>query len=187
MSLANGGESVTMCCILDSNYFTPIFKAPMKKFLQFSLAILAVSTLAACGGGNSSDLADTYAGNWKSDCYAYTGGDNNTYYKTTIANFAKSSAAELIVTHNTTKAHSDSSCKNVLGTISDPVAIKINIGESTTFLGANAHNIVYTIISTGEARTGFITADATKLSVVVTDATGARPAGWGAASPYTKL
>jgi hypothetical protein len=158
----------------------------MKNILKLSLAAVAIAALSACGGGGSSDAADVYVGNWKSNCFAYTGNDGNTYYKTTIGNFAKSSAAEILVTYSTTKAHSNSSCTNVLGTITDPVAIKLNIGATTSFLGANANAIVYTIVSTGEARQGFIAADATKLNLVVTDATGARPTGWGASSPFTK-
>jgi hypothetical protein len=158
----------------------------MKNILKLSLAALAIAALSACGGGGSADAADTYVGNWKSNCFAYTGNDGNTYYKTTIANFAKSSAAEIMVTYNTTKAHSNSACTTVLGTITDPGAIKINIGAATTFLGAAADNIVYTVVATGEARTGFMTANATNLSLVITDATGARPTGWGSSSPYTK-
>jgi hypothetical protein len=158
----------------------------MKNVLKLSLAAVAISALAACGGGGSSDVADTYVGNWKSNCFAYTGNDGNTYYKTTIANFAKSTAAEIIVTYNTTKAHSNSACTNFVATINDPVAVKINIGAATTFLGAASNDIVYTVISTGEARTGFISADTSKLNLVITDATGARPGGWGSSSPYTK-
>ena len=97
----------------------------------------------------------------------------------------KAAAAELAVSYSNSVAHSDSACTNILGTFTSSNSAKINIGADTTFLGAAAKAIVMTL-SDGQARQGFITADATKLNYVVTDATGATPTGWGKASPYTK-
>jgi hypothetical protein len=157
----------------------------MKNILKVSLAAIAISALAACGGGGSSDVADAYVGNWKSNCYSYKGNDGGTYYATEVVSMTKSSAAELAGSFSNATAHTDSGCKNILGSISNSSPAKFNIGADTTFLGAAARAMVMTL-SDGQARQGFITADATKMSLVVTDATGLPPAGWGSASPYTK-
>jgi hypothetical protein len=158
----------------------------MKNILRSSLAVMAIAGLAACGGGGSSDVADTYVGTWKSKCFAYTGNDGNTYYQTQKLNLAKAAAAELAATYTESKAHSDSACVNLLGSINNGPAIKINIGVEETFLGAPAHYMVYTNVATGEARQGYLKADSTQLLLVVSDASGERPGGWGRASPYTK-
>jgi hypothetical protein len=157
----------------------------MKKLLKLSLAAMAIAALAACGGGDSSEAADTFVGNWKSKCYGYTSVSGATYYATRIMALTKTSAAELAANYSNTLAHSDSGCTNPLGTIQSSSPAKINLGADTTFLGAAAKAIVVTL-TTGEARQGFITANASNLNIVITDATGARPLGWGAASPYTK-
>jgi hypothetical protein len=158
----------------------------MKNVLKLSLAAVAISALAACGGGGSSDVADTYVGTWKSKCFSYTGNDGNTYYQTLKLNLAKVAAAELAGSYSETKAHSDSACANSLGAINNAPAVKINIGVEEAFLGAPAHYMVYTNATTGEARQGYLKADSTQLLLVVSDASGQKPAGWGKASPYTK-
>jgi hypothetical protein len=158
----------------------------MKNILKLSLAVLAAATLAACGDSGSSDVADTYVGAWKSGCTSYTGNDGNTYYDNHVMNLAKASAAELAGTYSNRTAYSDSACKNVLGANTNFGAIKLNIGAKTTFLGASVDSMVYTVISTGEARQGFVNADSSKLNLVVVNSDGSPPRGWGAASPYTK-
>jgi hypothetical protein len=158
----------------------------MRNFLKLGLTALAVAALAACGGGGSSDVADTYVGNWKSNCSSYTGSDGNEYYQTYILSFAKSTASEIIGTYNNSNAYYDAACKNLAGAKNNYDAIKINIGAKTSFLGAPADSMVYSLVSTGEARPGFIVADATKLNIVVNNNDGSPPRGWGAASPYTK-
>jgi hypothetical protein len=158
----------------------------MRNFLKLGLAALAVAALAACGGGGSSDVADTYVGNWKSSCTSYTGNDGNTYYETYILSFAKSTASEIIGTASNTNAHFDAACKNLAGPINNDSPIKINIGAKTSFLGAPADSMVFTFMSTGEARPGFIAADATKLNIVVNNNDGSPPNNWGGASPFTK-
>jgi hypothetical protein len=159
----------------------------LKHILKLSLAAVAVAGLAACGGGGgSSEAADIYVGTWKSKCYSYTGNDGNTYYQTHKANFAKASAAELALTYTESKAHSDSACANSLGATSNSASARINLGTEEGFLGAPATYMVYTIAATGEARQGYIKADATQLLFVVSDATGQKPGGWSRTSPYTK-
>ncbi len=158
----------------------------MKNALKLGLVTMAVAALTACGGGGSSDAADTYVGNWKSKCTAYTGNDGNTYYQTYILSFAKTTAAEVIGTYSNSIAFYDSACKSSGGTKNNYGAIKINIGAKTTFLGASVDAMVYTIVSSGEARPGFITADASKMNIVVNNNDGSPPLGWGSASPYTK-
>ena len=158
----------------------------MKNILKSSLVAMAVVGLAACGGGGgSSDVADTYVGNWKSNCFGYTAVNGATYYATTVLSMNKVTAAELSGTYSNTVAHVDSRCTNVLGAINNYSPAKFNIGAETNFLGATARATVMTF-SDGQARQGFITADATNMSFVITNASGARPGGWGAASPYTK-
>jgi hypothetical protein len=158
----------------------------MKNLLKLGLAAVAVAALTACGGGSSTpDAADAYTGNWKSKCYGYTSVSGGTYYATQVMSLTKTTEAELAGTYSNTIAHSDSGCTNPLGAITSGSPVKFNIGADTTFLGAAAKAMVMTF-SDGQARQGFITADATKLNFVITDATGARPGGWGAASPYTK-
>jgi hypothetical protein len=157
----------------------------MKNVLKLSLAAIAISALAACGGGGSSDAADTYAGNWKSKCYAYTGNDGRTYYQTHTMSLGKTTPAELAVNYSNAVAHADAGCTSVLGAINAPANSKINIGAETSFLGAAAKAIVMTFAD-GQARQGFITADDARLNFVVTDASGSVPSGWGRASPYTK-
>ncbi len=158
----------------------------MKNILKLSLAAVAISALAACGGGGSSDSADTYVGAWKSGCTSYTGNDGNTYYNTSVMNLAKASASELAGTYTNRTAYADSGCKNALGAITNYGAMKLNIGAKTTFLGAQVDAMVFTLLATGEARPGFINADSTKLNLVVVNNDGSAPSGWGAASPYTK-
>jgi hypothetical protein len=158
----------------------------MKNLLKLSLAAIAVAALTACGGGSSTpDAAEAYLGNWKSNCYGYKAVDGNTYYGIHTLSMNKASAAELTGTYSNTTAHADSACKNPLGAITSGSPVKFNLGADTTFLGAAAKAMVMTF-SDGQARQGFITADATKMNFVITDATGARPGGWGASSPYTK-
>ena len=158
----------------------------MTNILKLSLAAVAISTLAACGGGGSSDVADTYVGTWKSKCFSYTGNDGNTYYETLKINLAKAAAAELTAVYSEAKAHSDSACANFLGAINAPPTVKLNIGVEETFLGAPAHYIVHTNPATGEARQGYIKADSTQLLLVISDVSGQKPTGWGKSSPYTK-
>jgi hypothetical protein len=159
----------------------------MKKILKLSFAAMAIAALAACGGdGGSSDAADIYVGNWKSNCFSYVGTNGNTYYQTYSIKFAKASAAELDGTSSNVIAYSDSTCKNSLGSLNDYSAIKINIGTRTTFLGAAADNMVYKSVSTGEARPGWITATATKLNLVVVSNDGTPPISWSFSSPFTK-
>jgi hypothetical protein len=157
----------------------------MKKLLKLSLAATAIAALAACGGGGSSDAADSYTGNWKSSCFSYVAQSGATLYGTQVLSMTKASAAELVGTYSNFVAHSDSACKAVLGQVTSPSPSKFNLGTETTFLGAAARTMVMTFAD-GQARQGFITADATKMNFVITDASGARPGGWGAASPYTK-
>ena len=145
---------------------------------------MAIAALAACGDGGSTDVADTYVGTWKSKCYKGTGNDGNTYYYFNNLTVAKVTAAEMTFT-GTGTAYSDASCASKLSTFNRD-AIKINIGAKTTFLGAPVDSMVYTIISTGEARPGFIVADATKMNVVINNSDGSIPTGWGSSSPYTK-
>ena len=156
----------------------------MKNVLKLGLAVLAAATLAACGDGGSSDVADTYVGNWKSKCFKGTGNDGNTYYYINNLGIAKASAAELSFT-GTGTSHSDAACSNKLSTF-DRDAIKINLGAKTTFLGAQVDSMVYTIVRTGEARQGFIVADTNNMNVVIYNNDGSPPTGWGTASPYTK-
>ena len=158
----------------------------MKKSLQLSLAVLAVSVLTACGSGNSEDAADKYVGTWKSRCFSYKGSDGNTYYQTRKVSMDKVTGAELSASYSDSKAHSDSACTNLLGAISNSPTGKINIGAEEIFLGAQAHYIVYTNPTTGEARQGYMTTDGAQLHLVVSDVTGQKPGGWGNASPYTK-
>jgi hypothetical protein len=158
----------------------------MKHILKLSLAAVAIAALSACGGGGSSDAADTFVGTWKSKCYSYTGNDGNTYYQTHKANFAKAAGAELALTYTESKAHSDGACANLLGTIPNAASAKINIGVEEAFLGAPANYMVYTVAATGEARQGYIKADSTQLLLVVSDASGQKPGGWSRVSPYTK-
>ena len=157
----------------------------MKYILKLSLASMAIAALAACGD-SSSDVADTYVGTWKTNCHAYVGTDGNTYYKTYVSTFTKANSAELTLTHANANAHSNSTCTNVLGPITAPVAWKLNIGSKTTFLGASVDSMVWTFPATGEARPGFITADSSKLSLVVINTDGSIPTGWSGTSPYTK-
>jgi hypothetical protein len=152
--------------------------------LKLSLAVLAAATLAACGGGDSSDVADVYVGTWKSKCYKGTGSDGNTYYYYNSLAVTKATAAELAFA-GTGTAYSDAACTNKLSTFARD-AVKINIGAKTTFLGAPADSMVYTVVSTGEARPGFIVADTTKMNVVINNSDGSVATGWGSASPYTK-
>ena len=116
----------------------------MENVLKISLAAVAISALAACGGGGSSDAADTYVGAWKTNCHAYTGQDGNTYYKTFVSTFTKASAAEIVVTHASALAHSNPTCTNVLGAITAPSGTwKLNIGAKATFLGASVDAILF--------------------------------------------
>jgi hypothetical protein len=159
----------------------------MKNMLKLSLAAVAIAALTACGGGGSSDAADTYVGNWKSNCFAYTGNDGSTYYQTSILTFAKASATELAGTYSNSQAFYNSACTSSAGSKNDYSAIKINLGAKATYQGASVDAMVYTIVSTGEARPGYIVADATKMNLVIAGSTGALPSGgWGVASPYTK-
>jgi hypothetical protein len=157
----------------------------MKNVLKLSLAVLAAATLVACGGGESSDVADTYVGTWKSKCFSYTGNDGNTYYQTLKLSLAKAAAAELAASYSEAKAHSDAACANSLGSINNPSPVKINLGSEEAFLGSPARYMVYTFAS-GEARQGYIKTDGTQLRLVVSNASGEKPGGWGDASPYTK-
>ena len=157
----------------------------MKNILKLSLAAMAIAALAACGGGDSSEAADVYVGNWKSRCYQGTGNDGNTYYYFNNLTVTKLTAAEITFT-GTGTAYSDASCTSKLSTFNRD-AIKINIGAKTTYLGASVDTIVHTVIATGEARPGYMVADATKMNIAIAGSTGALPTGaWGSASPYTK-
>jgi hypothetical protein len=158
----------------------------MNNILKLSLAAVAIAALSACGGGGSSDAADAYVGTWKTNCFAYTGKDGNTYYQTYVSTFTKANAAEIAVTHANAKAHSNSACTNVLGDITAPGAWKLNIGAKTTFLGASVDAIVWSFPATGEARPGYMTTDSSKMSLVVVNTDGSIPTGWSATSPYTK-
>jgi hypothetical protein len=159
----------------------------MKKILKLSLAAMAIAALAACGGGDGgSDAADVYVGSWKSNCFSYVATNGNTYYQTYVLKLAKASASELAGTSSNSIAHSDSACKNSLGSINDSGAIQINIGTRTTFLGAAADNMVYKLVTTGEARPGWITATATQLNLVVVSNDGKPPVSWSFSSPFTK-
>lgn len=157
----------------------------MKNILKLSLAAIAIAALSACGGGDSSDAADSYTGNWKSNCYKFTATNGSSYYGQQLLTFSKASASELAGNYSKGVAYTDAGCTNVAGNLDTGPAFKVNIGAETTFLGAVAKAMVYTFAD-GQARQGFITADATKMNFVITDATGVRPGGWGASSPYTK-
>ena len=157
----------------------------MKNALKLGLVTMAVAALTACGGGGDADVADAYTGNWKSSCFAYVANSGATLYGTQVLTMTKTTGAELIGTYSNTIAHSDPACKVVRQEITSSSPTKFNIGADTTFLGASAKAMVMTLVD-GQARQGFITADASRMSFVVTNASGAQPAGWGAASPYTK-
>jgi hypothetical protein len=162
-------------------------KANMKKLLKLSLAVVAIAALAACGDGGSSDAADKYIAAWKSNCNSYTGNDGNTYYQTFNLTFAKSTSSEMIGTYSNSIAYTDAACKNSAGAKNNNSSIKINIGGQVAYSGSQADAIVYTLISSGEARPGYMVADNTKMNIVIADSTGAKPtSGWGSNSPYTK-
>jgi hypothetical protein len=158
----------------------------MKNVLKLSLAVLAAATLAACGGGGSSDVADAYVGNWKSNCHSYIATDGNKYYKTFVSTYTKASVTEIAVTHADTNAYSDSSCKNLLTAINSPAAWKLNLGAKTTYLGASVDAMVWSFPATGEARPGYITTDGAKMSLVVVNTDGSQPTGWSTFAPFTK-
>jgi hypothetical protein len=158
----------------------------MKNVLKLGLAVVAIAALSACGGGDSSDAADAYVGNWKSKCASYVASSGRTFYQTYTLSFAKTTPAEILGTYSNSIAYYDSGCTSSAGAKNNYNGIKINIGAKTTFLGAQADAMVYTLVSTGEARPGFITASDTAMNIVVNNNNGTPPAGWGAASPYTK-
>ncbi len=158
----------------------------MKNILKLGLAVMVVAALAACGGGGSSDAADAYVGNWKSNCHSYIATDSNKYYKTFVSTYTKASATEIAVTHANTNAYSDSSCTNLLAAINSPPAWKLNLGAKTTFLGASVDAMVWSFPSTGEARPGYITTDGAKMSLVVVNTDGSQPTGWSTFAPFTK-
>ena len=155
----------------------------MKNILKLSLAAMAISALAACGGGGSSEPADKYVGNWKSACYQDTGNDGQTYYYITNWTGAKASAGEVAFT-GTYLWHSDNTCANQLGK-SNSTPRKMNIGAETTFLGAKSDNIVLTNMATGEAFPGYATAADGKM-YFRTYTPGTTPTNWGRSSPWTK-
>ena len=155
----------------------------MTNILKLSLAAVAIAALAACGGGDSTEPADKYVGNWKSSCYQDTATSGNIYYYINKANYAKVSAGEIMITA-TYDAHSDTACASKVGS-GNLTTRKMNIGAETTFLGAKADVIALITVSTGEAFPGYATTDGTKLNII-TYAAGGSASGWGKASPYTK-
>jgi hypothetical protein len=157
----------------------------MKNVLKFSLAAMAVATLAACGGGGSSDVADTYVGTWKSKCFPYES-DGATYFSHEIRVNNKVSAASLTSVIKYETAYSDAACKNALGNYApNATSSTINIGAKTTFLGAQVDSIVYTSAAFG-SRQGFMSADSSNWNIVVTNNSGAQPSSWSTYSPFTK-
>jgi hypothetical protein len=158
----------------------------MNKFLKLSLSTMVVAALVACGGGDSSDVADIYVGKWKSGCAAYKDIFGYANYNNYVFNFAKVSASELVVNMTNNTGYADSECKNAIGPASNLNSFKLNIGAKTTFLGAPADAMVIRFVSTGETRPGFINADSTKLSLVVVNNDGVQPNTWSAYAPYSK-
>ena len=159
----------------------------MNNILKLSLAAVAIAALSACGGGGgSSDAADAYVGNWKSNCYSYVSTSGGTYYTNQVMSLNKASAAVLAATFSNATAYSDSACKIALGALTASSPANISLGADITYSGAAAKAMVMTLAD-GQARQGFITANATNLNFVVTGTDGKLPtSGWGAASPYTK-
>ena len=186
MSQASEGESVTICYILGSNYFTLTLKGLMKKSLQLSLAVLAVSVLTACGSGGSEDAADKYVGTWKSVCVSYVATNGSTYYTHRIRTFAKSNATVLTGTFKSENVYLDTACKQLYATsVTNHNPENLNIGSKVAFLGQSVDSIVLTDTVTGTTYPGYATADNTQL-LIVTPAAGQTATGWGVNSPYTK-
>jgi hypothetical protein len=158
----------------------------MKKSLQLSLAVLAVSVLTACGSGGSEDAADKYVGTWKSVCFSYVATNGTTYYTNRFLTYTKSNATELISDIVFKTVYLDAACKNPYG----PYAAnshpgKLNIGTQAKFLEQSVDTIVETDTATGATYTGYATANSTQV-LIVTFTAGQTPAGWGKYSPYTK-
>ena len=158
----------------------------MTNILKLSLAAVAIASLAACGDGGSSDAADAFVGNWKSNCYSYVSTSGGTYYATQVMSLNKASASVLAATNSANTAYSDSACKSALGALTNASPTTISLGADITYSGAASKAMVMTLTD-GQARQGYITASATNLSLVVTGTDGKLPtSGWGSASPYTK-
>ena len=98
----------------------------MKNILKLSLAVVAIAALSACGGGDSSDAADSYTGNWKSNCYKFTSTNGNSYYGQQLLTFSKASASELAGNYSKGVAYTDAGCTNVAGNLDTGPAFKVN-------------------------------------------------------------
>lgn len=156
----------------------------MNSALKLFSALLIAALLTACGGGSDAP-SDKYAGNWKSSCFPYVAVNNKTYYQTTIVGFSKTSPNSLNMSFSNTLAHSDSSCKNVLGEISNRADATVQIGEKAHVLGGEVDKITYS--AAGETRPGYMTANATQFFLIFTITPDQIPHGWGLGSPHTKI
>jgi hypothetical protein len=168
--------------------FVFIQREHMKNVLKLSLAVLAAATLAACGGGDSSDATDAYVGTWKSACYStalanYSG----TFYTKRIRTIAKKNATELTASNILDNIYSDAACATVWGTWANnsPAAGNYVLGAKVPFLGANADSYVLTN-SEGNTFAGFMALNGEKLYMADSATGAAPPTGWGKFSPYTK-
>lgn len=151
---------------------------------KYCFALMTAVFLAGCGGG-SDDPSDKYAGSWQSSCFPYEAVNGNTYFQTTIISLTKVSAYALNGSFSNTIAHSDSSCKNVLGAISNPSNSTIQIGDKANVLGGEVDKITYSTAS--ESRPGYMTVNATEFFLIFTDTPDQIPSGWGLGSPHTKI
>ena len=157
----------------------------MKNVLKLSLAGLAIATLAACGGGGSSDVTDAYVGTWKSICFAST---NSPTFTKRIRTYTKVSATEMTSSTTFDGPFSDAGCANSAGNWSSnvPSVSRYVLGAKITYLGANADSYTVTFADNTQNR-GYMIVDGSKLFLVDTPTTSAPPSGgWSIYAPYTK-
>ena len=162
----------------------------MKNVLKLGLAAVAISALAACGGGDSSEATDAYVGTWKSACYVRSvTNQTGTFYTKRIRSNTKVSATELASSYTYDNIYSDAACAVPWGTWSNnsPITGKYVFGAKAQFLGAAADTYVYNDTATpATTYTGYMVATGNQIFIADALTGSAPPTSWSSTSPYTK-
>lgn len=152
----------------------------MKKLLSLSVLASAL-VLSACGGGDSTDMVDTYIGSWKG-CISASNNGGPSYFTNRTRTFHKVDATHMLMDIQSSNQYSDNAC--AVQTVTELVTnnnYPVELGKAINFQGRNGHDGVLTFSNGKE--TFYITLDGNALRIGASVTAGV-PTAWG--FPYTK-
>ena len=152
----------------------------MKKLLSLSLLTSSL-VLSACGGGDSTDMVDTYIGSWKG-CISSSNNGGPSYFTNRTRTFHKVDATHMTMDIQSSNRYSDEKCTvQTVGELQTSNGYPVQLGKAINFQGRAGHDGVLT--TSAGVETFYITVGTDGLRIG-SNVTAGVPTGWG--FPYTK-